>query len=137
MTLRDYARAGQFMLEGGKAGKVQVLPPTWLAEATSPLVISTESATYPGYGYYWRSSKDAFAATGYAGQRIIVYPENKVVIAVNSAFPNPQALGDSGRPNPQTQAENGRNLDAFVEALHAAAVAQPVGPVRDDFCTTC
>ncbi|MFK4529221.1 CubicO group peptidase (beta-lactamase class C family) [Bradyrhizobium japonicum] len=120
-TLRDYARIGQFMLDGGRAGNVQVLPPGWLAEATSALVTCDETPGFPGYGYYWRSSKNAFAATGYAGQRVIVHPKDKVVIAINSALPNPQI------------AENVEQLTAFAEALHAAAVAQPIGPARHEY----
>ena len=36
MTLRDYARFGLFMLEGGEAGGRQVLPAGWIEDATSP-----------------------------------------------------------------------------------------------------
>jgi CubicO group peptidase (beta-lactamase class C family) len=35
MTLRDYARFGQFMLDGGQAGGGAVLPPGWVADATA------------------------------------------------------------------------------------------------------
>lgn len=113
MTLRDFARIGQFMLGGGKAGGVQVLPTDWLADATSAQV--RFAPTYrgaTGYGYFWWIYEDAYAALGYAGQAIFVYPKDRVVIAINSAWPEPRA--------PEyTQAQA-----AFVEALHAAAVAQ-------------
>ncbi|ULJ74258.1 serine hydrolase domain-containing protein [Rhizobium gallicum] len=112
MTLRDYARIGQFMLGGGKVGGVQVLPWEWLADATSAqeaFSVATESGA-TGYGYYWWIGKDFFMANGYAGQRIVVYPEDKTVIAVNSAWEQPN------RP------EHSPALTAFIEALHAAAV---------------
>src|SRR4051794_34408228 len=35
MTLRDYARVGQFILDGGKAGGKQVTPVGWTTEATA------------------------------------------------------------------------------------------------------
>ena len=38
MTLGDYARFGQFMLDGGIARGRQVLPTGWIAQATSPQI---------------------------------------------------------------------------------------------------
>lgn len=124
ITLRDYARIGQFMLEGGKVGEVQVLPPGWVADATSVRVTFPQKSEeagvkrvpgfneagvgYVGYGYYWWILKNGYAALGTAGQAIFVYPQDRVVIAINSA---------------QTQ-ENEQARDTFVEAVRAAAVAQ-------------
>ncbi|AWL97874.1 serine hydrolase [Bradyrhizobium ottawaense] len=119
-TLRDYARIGQFMLDGGRAGAIQVLSPGWLAEATrAHLTFSPTSTGATGYGYHWWIYKDAYAALGHAGQAIFVYPKDKIVIAINSAWPEPNLP------------EYGQAQAAFVEALHAAAVAQPEGPARN------
>ncbi|MER9083109.1 serine hydrolase [Mesorhizobium sp. M0895] len=113
VTLPDFARLGQFMLEGGKVGATQVLPPDWLADATSAQVSFAASHRGAiGYGYFWWIYKDAYAALGYGGQAIFVYPKDKVVIAVNSAWLEPR--------NP----ESAQAQVAFVEALHAAAVAE-------------
>lgn len=117
MSLRDLARFGQFMLEGGKAGGVQVLPPDWLAEATSAQVIfPSGSDRYDriGYGYFWYISKDGYDHSGFAGQWILVYPKDKVVIAIHSAWLN------ENQPN---RPEYVQMQKAFVEALHASAVA--------------
>ncbi|MER8976696.1 serine hydrolase [Mesorhizobium sp. M0800] len=115
MTLRDYARFGQFMLDGGKSNGVQVVPLGWVADATrAQVTLPSEFEDENGatdYGYYWWIYKDAYAARGHAGQAIYVYPEDNVVIAVNSAWPESEKARDHWQA-----------LYAFVQALHAAAV---------------
>jgi len=130
-TLRDYARIGQFMLDGGKAGDVQVTSPGWVQDATSahmtfPTDLSqkTDNGQRVGYGYFWWIYKNHYAASGIFGQSIFVYPKDNVVIAINSAWPKP------------TDPEYSRAREAFAEALRAAAVAHPLGPVRKD-CEGC
>lgn len=87
MTLRDYARIGLFMLEGGKAGGKPVVPPDWVADATSVHVKFPAGGNEMGYGYFWWLYPGAYAAEGIFGQQIFVYPKDKVVIAINSAWP--------------------------------------------------
>lgn len=115
MTLRDYARIGQFMLDGGKAGAAQVLPPDWLAEATrAQITFSTPHRGHAalGYGYSWWIFRDSYAGLGSDGQAIFVYPQSKVVIAVNSAWPAPNTP------------EDWQGLEAtFAQTVHAEAVA--------------
>lgn len=128
MTLRDFARIGQFMIEGGKAGGVQVLSSSFMADATrSEVTLPAKQRAQGniGYGYFWWIQKDSYAAIGYGGQVIFVYPKDKIVISVNSAWLEP-----AGKPG------DWQALRAFVKALHAAAVAQPLGPVRTD-CEGC
>ncbi|HEX5377330.1 MAG TPA: serine hydrolase [Phenylobacterium sp.] len=91
MTLRDYARIGQFMLECGKAGGVQVLPQGWVADATSPHVTFPPGGTETGYGYFWWLVGDGYAAEGIFGQQIFVFPADRLVIAINSAWPSADA----------------------------------------------
>lgn len=118
-TLRDYARIGQFMLDGGKAGAVQVLPPEWLKDANrAHVVFPPADLGATGYGYFWWIFKDAYAAVGFAGQAIFVYPSDKIVIAINSAWPGSRF------------SERREARYAFVETLRAAAVAQPPVPSR-------
>ncbi|MCK1641329.1 serine hydrolase [Bradyrhizobium sp. 157] len=117
MSLRDYARIGQFMLEGGMAGDRQVLPPGWVADATNVRVTfepeSEEAESgLAGYGYSWWVLKNGYAALGHAGQAIFVYPQDRVVVAINSVWPEAQIE------------DNRKKRGAFVEALRAEAVAQ-------------
>jgi CubicO group peptidase (beta-lactamase class C family) len=86
MTLRDYARFGQFMLDGGRAGGRDVLPPGWIADATSDHVTLPPEEGVRGYGYFWWLNDDSYAAEGIFGQEIFVFPKDGVVIAINSAW---------------------------------------------------
>src|SRR5215831_8369102 len=58
MTLRDYARFGQFILDGGKIGDTAVLPAGCVTDATSQHV----KLPYGGYGYFWWLIPGGFAA---------------------------------------------------------------------------
>lgn len=85
MTLRDYGRIGQFILDGGVADGEQVVPQWYLDEATSnQLQMPAEDE----YGHFWWMLGDnAYAAIGIFGQWIAVFPDEGLVVAVNSAFP--------------------------------------------------
>jgi CubicO group peptidase (beta-lactamase class C family) len=76
LTLADYARMGQFVLEGGKG----VVPEGWFAEATDSAVDFGDSDF--GYGYqWWTYPQGAFGAQGIFGQGITIFPEQRVVFA--------------------------------------------------------
>jgi CubicO group peptidase (beta-lactamase class C family) len=133
-TLRDFARIGEFMLEGGRAGDVQVLPSDYIAEATSArapgFTYYTAGAT--GYGYYWGALKDGYLVTGLQGQAIIVFPKDKLVIAINSFWPNERNWDAYVKARDAfTEQRVG-----FIEAVRQAAQARAVGPVRTD-CEEC
>jgi CubicO group peptidase (beta-lactamase class C family) len=83
--LRDYARIGQFMLDGGRAGRRQVLPANWIGEATS--MRQTFPGGQAGYGYQWWTNPRGYSAVGIFGQTIWVDPQRRVVIAALSAWP--------------------------------------------------
>jgi CubicO group peptidase (beta-lactamase class C family) len=107
MTLGDYARFGQFMLDGGIARGRQVLPTGWIAQATSPQ--AANGAPSPGYGYFWWLGQDgAYYASGIFGQSITVIPDERLVIVVNSAWPKAAAGELSGARN------------AFINGVRAA-----------------
>lgn len=86
MTLRDYARFGQFMLEGGKAQGRDLLPANWVQEATGSRI--SIGPGQPGYGYFWWMLDDGgYAAIGIFGQAITIYPKERLVIVSNAAWP--------------------------------------------------
>ena len=87
MTARDYARLGQFMLEGGKVNGQDILPEGWVADATKAHQSFPPGGVETGYGYFWWIIPDGYAAEGIFGQQIFVYPAEKLVIAINSAWP--------------------------------------------------
>ncbi len=107
MTLRDYGRVGQFILDGGKAQGKAILPADWVAQATSKQIDNGG----PGYGYFWwMLPGEDYQAVGIFGQSITTFRKDRVIIVINSAWP--QATGKK------------LNMEraAFVAALHAAAV---------------
>jgi CubicO group peptidase (beta-lactamase class C family) len=81
MTLRDYGRFGQFMLEHGKAAGRDVVPPGWTEDATARHV------TDPPYGYFWWIIPGGYEAEGIFGQTLSVFPQDHLVIVINSAWP--------------------------------------------------
>lgn len=108
MTVGDYARIGQFMLDGGVAQGRQILPDGWIAQATSRQI--TDGAPPAGYGYFWWLGQGgAYQASGIFGQSISIIPDERLVIVLNSAWPT--AVG--------------RDLfvarSAFLNAIRAAA----------------
>jgi CubicO group peptidase (beta-lactamase class C family) len=110
VTLRDYGRIAQFMLDGGRAGGKQVLPAGWTTEATSPQI--TNGTRERGYGYFWwMPDNGAYEARGIFGQSVTIYPLDRIVVVVNSAWPRA-----TGRDLSTARA-------AFIEAAHAAAKA--------------
>lgn len=93
--LRDYARFGQFMLQGGAWDGKQRLPANWVSEATRPDRRQVDfGALYPGYpmGYQYQwwaqpGADHAFAAEGVNGQFIYVNPAKKLVVVMTSVWP--------------------------------------------------
>jgi CubicO group peptidase (beta-lactamase class C family) len=104
ITLRDYGRIGQFMLDGGDG----VLPKGWIAQATTKRIDTVPGGATGGYGYFWWMVPGGYAAQGIFGQMIHINPSEKLVIVTNSAWPR----------------ATGRDLSAartaFVEAATAA-----------------
>jgi CubicO group peptidase (beta-lactamase class C family) len=89
MILRDYARFGLFIMGGGIADGVQVVPPDYLADATKNQV---NTGWMLGYGYQWWTHPDgSYEAIGVFGQSIYINPAEKLVIVTNSAWPEADA----------------------------------------------
>ena len=84
-TLRDYARLGQMVLNGGEANGHRILPADWIALSTAPAVPSDPAP----YGYQWWTvpNSHAFSAIGLQGQFIFIDPDSKTVVVKLSYFP--------------------------------------------------
>lgn len=90
-TLRDYARFGQFFLDGGIIGGRRILPDRWTVEAGSPKQLV--DGRIQQYGYMWWPTEAAagsvnsgsFAAQGIFGQAIYINPREHVVIVQTAA----------------------------------------------------
>jgi CubicO group peptidase (beta-lactamase class C family) len=78
LRLADYARMGQFALEGGKG----VVPEGWFAEAGKAQVDFGPNAPGFGYGYQWWAYPGGnYGAQGIFGQGITLVPDKGLVIA--------------------------------------------------------
>ncbi|PWW47637.1 serine hydrolase domain-containing protein [Melaminivora alkalimesophila] len=79
---RDYARFGQFILEGARIGGQSIVPEGWLQEATRKQADIGQPGR--GYGYQWWTYDDgSFAARGIFGQGIFIDPQRELVIVTN------------------------------------------------------
>ena len=84
LRLSDYARFGQFVLEGGDG----VVPEGWFAKAGSPLVDFGPQAPGYGYGYqWWTYPGGTYGAQGIFGQAITIVPSKNLVVAAVSNWP--------------------------------------------------
>jgi CubicO group peptidase (beta-lactamase class C family) len=109
MTLRDYGRVGQFILDGGVANGKQILPPWWTAEATRAQIGNGQPAP-AGYGYFWWiRDNGSYDASGIFGQSITTFKDDRLVIVLNSAWPH------------ATGRELSAARTAFVNAVREAA----------------
>lgn len=80
---RDYARLGQFIMNGGMVNGKSIVPDNWWAEATAKRVDIGEPGR--GYGYQWWTLDDgSYLARGIFGQSIFIDPKRKLVIAANA-----------------------------------------------------
>ncbi len=90
-SLRDFARFGQFILEGGHGS----LPKGWLKEATRKQ--ADIGVPGRGYGYQWWTRDDgSFYASGIYGQSLFLDPSRHLVIATVGNWPtatDPEVLG--------------------------------------------
>ncbi len=111
MTLADYARIGEFALDDGVADGKRVTPPGWIAQSTRVEIANDRPPPY-GYGYFWWIGPQAYEASGIYGQSILVYPKDRIVIVVNSAWPKADAKGSF------------EALGAFDKAVRTAVEAQ-------------
>ena len=86
-TLRDWARLGRLVADGGKAGGRQLVPADWIRDAAayepaSPFAPAADGRR-SGYGYHvWLMPGDRHevAFMGIHGQRLFVDPVSKLVL---------------------------------------------------------
>jgi len=79
---RDFARFGQFVLDGARVGGKPIVPDDWMAAATTRQADIGQPGR--GYGFLWWTYDDgSFSARGIFGQAIFIDPKRRLVIATN------------------------------------------------------
>jgi CubicO group peptidase (beta-lactamase class C family) len=82
---RDYARMGQFILNGAMVNGQSIVPDGWWAEATTKR--TDIGVPGRGYGYQWWTYDDgSYTARGIFGQGIFIDPKRKLVIVSNASW---------------------------------------------------
>ena len=111
ITVRDYARFGQMILQNGKWQGQQIVPADWIATSTRP-----SAPTEPGkvgYGYQWwipvGATPGQFMGRGIYGQYLYIDQSAGVVIVVTAAD---RQFRDAG--------VNRGNINMFRQIVEAA-----------------
>jgi CubicO group peptidase (beta-lactamase class C family) len=82
MRPHDMAKIGYLYLNEGQWDGQQVVPAEWVSASTRKQISTT---LQDGYGYQWWVTDDgAYMALGYAGQYIVVVPEQDLVVVFTS-----------------------------------------------------
>ena len=110
---RDFARVGQFIMNGAMVNGKSIVPDGWLADATTTRMPIGQPER--GYGYQWWTYADgSYSARGIFGQGIFIDPKRKLVIALNANWgtgANDRALGAA--------------REAFYQAVQKAVDDEP------------
>lgn len=91
LTTEDLAKMGLLFLQGGKWGGKQIVPETWIREASKRQIDNSPGAPAPdwsaGYCYQmWRNATPgSFRLDGAYGQLSLIYPDKNAVIVITGA----------------------------------------------------
>lgn len=103
-SMRDFARYGLYVLEGGKINDTPTVPEGWFETATSKQADIGQAGS--GYGYQWWTFDDgSFTARGIFGQTIFIDPQRQLVVAFNGNWEN------------ATDAELNKQRFAFIDSV--------------------
>jgi CubicO group peptidase (beta-lactamase class C family) len=99
VTARDLARLGELVLNGGNRDGVQIIPAEWVADMRANgnrdawvrgnFAASFPMGRYRSCWYQFGTERDHFAGEGIHGQRLLIDPVSRVVIAKFSTVPLP------------------------------------------------
>lgn len=100
LKTEDMAKFAQLFLQKGKWNGKQILPESWIQEATTTQILQEPNAPQSrrdssdwlqGYCYQmWRCRHNAYRGDGAFGQFMIVLPEQDAVIAITAETPDMQ-----------------------------------------------
>ena len=115
---RDYARMGQFILNGAMVNGQSIVPDGWWADATTKR--ADIGVPGRGYGYQWWTYDDgSYTARGIFGQGIFIDPKRKLVIVSNANW------AEGARDKAATAAR-----DAFYQEVQKAIDDEGAAPSK-------
>ena len=148
-TTWTLSRFGQFYLQKGRWNGRQLLPRSWVEQATRSHIqqpagpgqtlaqLEKSSDWHQGYGYqFLRCRHRAYRADGAFGQWCIVLPELDAVIAITSLTPNTQGLLDLVWDHLLPGLQNAAHEDAASDDRLGADLAALTLPVPRGTGTT-
>ena len=95
----DIAKLGQLYLQRGRWDEAQLLPESYVAQATSRQIDTANQENNPdwrqGYGFQFWMSRHGYRGDGAFGQFCIVLPEQDAVVAITSGTDRMQAVLDA------------------------------------------
>jgi CubicO group peptidase (beta-lactamase class C family) len=115
--LRDYARYGQLVLDGGRIDGHSIVPDGWFEAATRTQVTADADREYGYQG--WTLGGGTFAAIGIHGQLIYIDPSRQLIVAMSSAWPV------------ATSAERTKVRKEFLNLIAAAVDKEPSTSLRE------
>ncbi|UCC81951.1 MAG: serine hydrolase [Gemmatimonadota bacterium] len=93
---RDMAKVGQLMLQGGVWNGHRLLSSDWVQRSVTMATAVTDGSGIDGYGYQWKlrrySGLDAFYASGWGEQFLVVIPEENLVYVQTSGRYNGERI---------------------------------------------
>jgi len=95
-TLRDYARFGMLLANGGAVEGKQLVPAKWVAAASAPTARGFSGSLFTGYGFQtWVLPEPAqFALRGIRSQYLLVDPISRTVLVHTAAGRLGEPAGD-------------------------------------------
>ena len=143
-TTLEIARFGQLYLQNGQWKEKQLLPASWVREATARQTSNGSNPTSDwdqGYGYQFWISRHGYRGDGAFGQFCIVLPKYDAVVAITSGTSDMQgvmnlvwqkllpAMGDAPL---EENAEDHRALEKALSALELRAPpGRPSSPLSE------
>jgi hypothetical protein len=95
LTPRDMAKFGYLYLKQGIWNGQSIVPADWVKESVKTQVNTGNWGGFAEYGYWWWLHPGSYSAEGWGGQRIIVAPEQDLVVVFTSAdFNEPRNIYD-------------------------------------------
>ena len=131
----DAAKIGFLFLHNGQWDGEQIVPATWVAEATKP---QTQANADESYGYGWWVEEGQYNASGRGGQKVFVLPAIDVVLVsagggyeYDTIDPYVSAsVVDLENPLPANP-DGIAQLNAALEAIHQPRAPFPAGVQPD------